>query len=168
MTFRALNLCLPMVLAVHNAEEYLRYDAFLTSVPAGVMRKFVARRVLRNALLLLTASAALSSTATYIYDDKRLIILSRAAIFALLLNGLGHIAASLVRQRCEPGTVSAVLLILPYSAAAMVAMRVPRQDRPRFLLRYGVLGAATLFLASAGFLSISYGLVRAERLFEAA
>ena len=163
MTFRTLNLCFPLVLAIHNAEEYLHYDALMTVLPAASLRKRVTRRILRDALLLLTASAAFASAATYVSEDKRLLTLSRAATFALLLNGLGHGAASLVRRRWQPGTFSAVLLILPYSAAAIAAMRVPQEDMPRFLIRSSVLGAVTLPLATAGFLSISFGVARVER-----
>ena len=164
MTFRTLNLCFPLVLAIHNAEEYLHGDAFAAVWPLSFLHERGTRRILRNALLLLTAGAALTSAATYISRDKRLLTLSRAATFALLLNALGHGAASLVRRRWQPGTVSAVFLVLPYSAAAIAAMRVPRQDMSRFLFRSGLLGAMTLPLATAGFLAISFGLARVERL----
>ena len=50
MTFRALNLCLPLVLAVHSVEEYLPCGAFLKGAPAA-MQKLVTRSVFRNALL---------------------------------------------------------------------------------------------------------------------
>ena len=164
MTFRTLNLCFPLVLAVHNAEEYFQADAFGAVWLESAMQKRVTRRILRNAMLLLTASAALTSIATFLSRDKRLLILSRAATFALLLNALGHGAASLVRRRWLPGSVSAVWLILPYSAAAIAAMRVSRGELPRFLFRSAVLGAVTLPLATGGFLAISFGLARVERL----
>ena len=157
MSFTALNLLFPVVLAVHNLEEYSRYDDFVRAFHARWPAKFTARPVMRDAAVLLTLAVAVLDGLTYFYKGAVLVALSETAIFALMLNGAGHCILSLKRRSLIPGTLSAVALVLPYSAIAVASMRTSRGDSIRSLLVYAVLGGLATPVAVALFLSISYG-----------
>jgi hypothetical protein len=160
MTFVAVNLLFPVVLAIHSFEEYSRYDDFIRAYHPRLGKKLATRRVFRDALILLTLAAAVSGALTYAYKSAVLLAISKIAIFALLLNALGHCILSLKRRELLPGTLSAVALVLPYSAVAIVIMRASLGDSFWSLFRDAMLGLILAPLAILSLLGISYGLSR--------
>lgn len=123
MTFVTLNLVFPIILAVHNLDEYSRYDEFVHASPVRLPDYLTERRVVRNAAILLTLAVAVLAVLTDISGSTVLITFSRVAIFSLLLNGISHCVASVKRRTVTPGTLSAVFLVLPYCAVAIFNMR---------------------------------------------
>jgi hypothetical protein len=122
MTIYTLNLLFPIILGIHNAEEYGRHDDFIRDYPARVAR-YVSPPVVRAAMVWLTLAAAVVSVLAWIYRTSWLLDIALVADFALLLNAFGHIGRSMYRRSLTPGTVSAVCLVLPYSAVVTAMLR---------------------------------------------
>ncbi len=58
MSFGILSLLLPFVLAIHNLEEYSRYEDLVRASYERLPKKITTRRVIRFSMLLLTFSVA--------------------------------------------------------------------------------------------------------------
>jgi Protein of unknown function with HXXEE motif len=162
MTFAAINLLFPLVLAIHNLDEYFHHDDFIHAYYSRLSPKLTSRRVVRHALVLLTLSIVLLDGLTYVYKDGLLVTVSKISIFALMFNGIGHCVLSLRRRTMLPGTLSAVTLVIPYAVFATVIMRTKLGDAYRSLLQLAVWGAITVPLATMLFLWIGYGIHRLE------
>ncbi len=160
MTFAALNLLFPVLLAIHNVEEYSRCDEFIRVYPGRLAQRFTTRRVIRDAATLLTLAVAGISVLAYALRTEILIRISQVAIFALALNAIGHCVVSIKRRRFTPGTFSAITLVLPYSVVAIVMMHVRLGEPVAALVGWAVLGAAALPIAIVLFLAMGYGLSR--------
>jgi len=160
MTFAALNLLSPLVLAAHNADEYRRYEDFVREYHGRLPAKLASRSVMRNAAILLPIAAAAIAVPAYLWRAPTLMTIARIAIFALMLNAIGHCALSLKRRSMLPGTHSAIALVLPYSSVCVFVMRTQLADSWWFLVRCAALGAVAVPLAVFSSLSISYGISR--------
>jgi hypothetical protein len=66
MTLVNFSLLFPVVLAVHNIDEYNRYDDFVRSYPSWLAQKLT-RPIVRWAAVLLTLAAAVLVALTYFY-----------------------------------------------------------------------------------------------------
>jgi len=64
MTLVNFALLFPVVLAIHNIDEYIRYDDFVRSCPSWLAKKLT-RPIVRSAAVLLTLAAAVLVTLTY-------------------------------------------------------------------------------------------------------
>jgi O-antigen/teichoic acid export membrane protein len=157
-----ITLLLPLVLAVHNADEYARYEDFVEAYHPRLNKKLTARPVIRNAVVLLTVSVALLAGFSYMYKSDVLRAVCKLAILALMLNGVSHCVLSLKRRRILPGTLSAALLVLPYSVVAIVVMRSESGDSYAHLALLAALGGLMVPLAIALFLGLGYGISRWE------
>jgi hypothetical protein len=160
MTFAVLNLIFPIVLAIHNIDEYSRYDDFVRAFHPRLIKKLTTRRAVRNAAVLLTLAVALLDAMTYVYKAAVLTMISKVSICALMLNGIGHCILSLRRRTLLPGTLSAATLVLPYSVIAIAIMRADFGDSFWSFLRLAAFGALTAPLAIISFLWIGYGTAR--------
>ena len=160
MTFLVLSLLLPVVLAIHNFDEYARYDGFVRIYHSRLPERVTTRRVVRNAAILLTLAVAALGALTYTNRSPFLVALSKVTIFALLVNGIGHCITSLKRRTLVPGTLTAITLVLPYSVIALVVMRTNLGDSGWSLLRYAAFGALAIPLATISFLWLGYGVSR--------
>jgi len=156
MTFPALMLLFPIVLGIHNTEEYLRFDDFIRTYHSRLPAKLTTRCVVRNAAILLTVAAAVLAALTYLQRAQALFAVSRVAILALMLNAVGHCALSLKKHAVTPGTVSAVALILPYSVVSVVVMHTQLGDSLALLVFSAAVGAVATPLAVALSLGIGY------------
>ncbi len=163
MTFAAFNLLFPVLLAIHNLEEYSRCDEFIRVYPGRLAQRFTTRRVVRDAATLLTLAAAGISVLAYALRAEILIRISQVAIFALALNAIGHCVVSIRRRRFMPGTFSAITLVLPYSAVAIVMMHVGLGEPMAALVGWALLGGAALPIVIVLFLAMGYGLSRLFR-----
>jgi hypothetical protein len=147
---------------VHNVDEYAKYDDFVNAYHPRLARKLTSRPVIRHAAILLTVFVALLAGLAYIYKGGIFAAICKVAIFALLLNAIGHCVLSLKRRRILPGTLSAALLIMPYSIVAIVIMRADFGDSYSYLLLLAALGAITVPLTVILFLWLGYGICRLE------
>jgi hypothetical protein len=157
-----MTLSLPLVMAVHNLDEYAKHEDFVDAYHPRLSKKLTARPVIRNAVVLLTASVAALAGLAYMYEGGVAGTVCKVAVFALLLNAISHCVLSLKRRRVLPGTLSAALLVLPYSVVAVVIMRFECGDSYAFLALLVALGALTVPLAIALFLGLGYAMSRWE------
>ena len=155
MSFPAFNLLFPLVVCVHNAEEYRRLHEFSTTFHGVLPRVLGTRTVLRNAMILLTLSAAFVSTLTFLRPSGALLSIAKAAVLALMLNALGHALMSLRRRAWVPGAVSAVTLVLPYGAISLLLMH-QGGDADQRLLWLAVAAALATPVLSSIFLGLGY------------
>lgn len=160
MTFAAFNLLFPVVLAIHNIDEYSRYEDFVRAYHSRLAQRITTRRIVRDAAIMLTLTVAMLAGLTYLYQSAFLMMISKIATFALMLNGVGHCALSLKRRTATPGTLSAAALVLPYSVIAVAIMRTGLGDSYSSLCNYAIYGALTIPLATLSFLWIGYGFTR--------
>jgi hypothetical protein len=165
MDIATLTLFFPFILGIHNAEEYLRYDDFVRDYHGRVPARFLRRPVIRNAGVLLTLGAAAVCLLALLSQSEVLGQVFVVATFALTLNALGHIVMSLRRRSITPGTVSAVMLVLPYSALVIVVLRATTDASWRWMLRMAGLGALLIPLAVAVFLLLGYAVWLLQRRF---
>src|SRR5215469_2570657 len=121
MTFAAFNLLFPIVVAIHNIDEYRGYEEFVRSYPSWLAEKLT-RKVVGRAAILLTLAVSVLAGLTYFYQSDVLLTVSKIAIIGLALNCVGHCILSLKRRALIPGTLSGAILVLPYSVVAMVLM----------------------------------------------
>ena len=156
MNLLVLILLFPIVLAIHNADEYFRRDEFIRAYHGKFAVRFITRPVVRNAMGLLTLTATAMGLLTWIYRNQVLVEISIVAIFALMLNAVSHIVLSLKRRSRTPGTLSAVVLVLPYSAVVIATLRFTLGMPWASMLRFVALGLITTPVAIGLFLFLGY------------
>lgn len=160
MTFGAVILLFPVILALHNLDEYVQHREFAGAYLSRLPERLRTRRVLAWSATLLTIAVTVLCLCAYFYESPALLWVSVVAIFALSWNAIGHCALSAVRRSLIPGTRSACFLVLPYSAAAIVLMHADLGIAFQTLLAYAVLGAIAVPLAAIVFLALGFGLSR--------
>ena len=156
MNLLVLSLLFPIVLAIHNGDEYFRREEFIRVHHGKFAARFITRPVVRNAMVLLTLTATAMGLLTWIYRNQVLVEISIVAIFALMLNALSHIVLSFKRRSFTPGALSAVVLVLPYSAVVIATLRVTLGMPWVSMLRFVALGLITTPVAIALFLFLGY------------
>ncbi len=162
MSFFSLGLLLPFILALHNAEEFSRYDEFVRVLQGGGGARFVTRRVVRDAMILITLLAAALSVLTFTCRTHIFIRISETAVFALMINSLGHGVASARQRALTPGTLSAIALVLPYCLLTIATIRTSFGESWVSLLALAAAGAAVMPVAVAPCLAAAYGLSRLQ------
>jgi len=162
VSFESIELVLPIVLAVHNADEYARYEEFVHAYHSRLGKNLTSRPVVRYAATLLTLFVAVLSGLAYAFKDHVFVSMCKVAIFALTMNAISHCVLSFRRRRILPGTLSAALLVLPYSVFAVANMLGGGGDSYSDLLILAVLGVITVPVAVMLFLWIGYGISRLE------
>jgi hypothetical protein len=109
-----------LTLVLHTTEEYLTFPAFLLSrdnpllawLPLpGLLHK---SQELHVALVLATVLPLLVIAWAILSRRKVLLVAVVLVESVLLVNGFGHILASLVRGSYVPGLITAVLINLPF------------------------------------------------------
>lgn len=109
MLTTTLGLFIPIILTVHNAEEYFAFEE-MDKLPFFPCRE---RRVFLRALILLTLFASLIAFANYWMQGWQ--FMTTILVLALLLNGMQHLLSSLWLKRVVPGTYTAAFLLIPYA-----------------------------------------------------
>ena len=141
MHFDGWMLLFPIVLGIHNGEEYRRYENFVGSYHQRLRSRFVQRAAVLAAMILVTAASIALVALSYCYRTPTLHLFCKIAVFALMINALGHCALSILRHKLAAGTFSAIGLILPFSALALYAMHADLGDSVGTLARCAALGA---------------------------
>ena len=153
---------LPLLVAVHNVDEYARYDDFVRAYHSRFLTKWVSRPAIRNTLIAVTLFVALIAGLAYVHKGGIYLALCSVTIFAFMENAIGHCALSLKRRALVPGTLSAVVLVLPYSIVAIAVMRADLATSYSSLLLLVACGAAAMPLFIVGFLWLGYGISRLQ------
>ena len=157
MALDVLVLLFPLVLAIHNYDEYSRHEEFIRVYHPRVPAELNTRSTFFWAATTLTVFAAAVCWGALFSKNPTLLTFAKASIFALMFNAITHCALYFRRRRLLPGTLSACLLVLPYSLVAVTVMRTQGGDSPANLVWYALLGAVTLPIAIGLFLLIGYG-----------
>ena len=159
MTFARLMLFFPIVVALHNADEIRGYDEFAAAFHPRLNPRLRSRRIFVVAAWVITAAAALLAFANYAYSIPALQFVARSAVGALLINALGHCAISVVKHRLVPGTATALVIVFPYSALALLGTHSDLAANAYPLLGYAALAALMLPVATIASLLIGYAIV---------
>ena len=153
-------LLFPVVFAVHNAEEYVRLDAFLLVYCSRLPVSLRKPSVVLSANVMLVAAAMLLSALTCLLASQRLVYWVNVSIYALLLNAVGHGIVSMKRGEMTPGTWSAVLMVVPYSVASLLRIQSYLRPTLRTLTELSLMGAVAGPAAIFLMLGLSYFLIR--------
>jgi len=152
VTFSALMLLFPVVLAIHNLDEALGRADFASAWHRKLDPRLADRRVRAAAASLLTLAAATIAIANYLDSTAASQLAARIAVFALFLNAIGHCAISILKGRLLPGTVTAACLVIPFSVVALYSARADVARSAQAFLGHVALGAITL--PAAAYLSL--------------
>lgn len=153
-------LLLPVVLAVHNAEEFAQYDRFARTFQGRMPIALRTRTVGGGAMLLVTVAAAALARAARSKENGPARAAVKVAVFAVVWNALGHSVLSLRERALLPGTATALLVVLPYGVLAVHAMREQDGDSGRRLLFFALAGAVALPTVVLAAAALSYGALR--------
>lgn len=140
------------MLAVHNVDDCMRGNEWMRVYRVGRMGTRCAVRALVVGMVL-----AAIWVAGMAYETGGWVWASRAPVFAMLLNGLGHGLLSVKRREVVPGTVSAALLVVPYAVLTAVSMLGEPGSSPGLLLGYAALGAVGMPVVIALCLALGSG-----------
>ena len=129
-------LLLPVVLLLHQAEEWFGGFPEWTSFAVG-------NGVGREEFLLINAVGLVLFTVWTLaaFRVRRMAWIVASLATLLGLNGVLHAVAGIVIDRYSPGTVTSLLLSLPFS---VVVLRAALAELPRRQL-FGAIGAGVLF-----------------------
>lgn len=117
---------------------------------------------MRNTLVAVTVFVAVIAGLAYIHKGGIYVALCSITILAFMENAIGHCVLSLKRRTLIPGTLSAAVLVLPYSIVAIAAMRADLASSYSSLLLFAACGAAAMPLFIVGFLWLGYGISRLQ------
>ena len=156
--FEWVTVLLPFIAAVHNVDEYARYDDFVRAYHSRFLVKQVSRPAMRNTLVAVTLFVAVIAGLAYVHKGGVWVALCNITILAFMENAIGHCVLSLKRRTLVPGTLSAALLVLPYSIVAIAAMRADLASSYSSLLLLAACGAVAMPLFIIGFIWLGYGI----------
>jgi hypothetical protein len=105
-------LLLSFVFIIHNLEEYIYFDQ-ITKPP--FFKKIANRRSFLFAIGILSLFVLIVSVLQFFITSGFLQNLNLLILFSLALNSIKHIFLSIWKRTFDPGTISAVLLMLPCS-----------------------------------------------------
>jgi len=160
--FEWVTVLLPLLVAVHNVDEYARYDDFVRAYHSRFLAKRVSRPAMRNTLIAVTLFVAVIAGLAYVHKGGVYVVLCNITILAFMENAIGHCVLSLKRRTLVPGTLSAAVLVLPYSIVAIASMRADLASSYSSLLLLAVCGAVAMPLFIIGFIWLGYGIARLQ------
>jgi len=161
MRFAELMLALPAVLTVHHLDEVRGADSFTALYKRVLGARFGDPRVVKAALLLIPVAAVVLVVMNALRGDLALRLFCEVAVFAMLVNAIGHCGQSLARRTLLPGTVSGLAVVLPFCVVAISIMRAEFGDGAGSLLSYAALGLVAIPVVVGVSLITAYGLTRA-------
>jgi hypothetical protein len=148
------------VLAIHNLDEYARYEDFINAYHSRLPAKLTTRPAIFWAATTLTATAAVICVSALVWETPVLFLGAKVSICALLLSATSHCLLSVKRRKWLPGTRSACILVLPYGVITLIVMRTNVGDSAAAIILYVLLGAITIPLAVVVFLLVGNGIAR--------
>ncbi len=122
MNTQFLGLLLPIVIFFHGAEEYASFDEFKKTSPFFIDKRFHHRQVFLYALLIIQAIVTLVGVWYYLTGSITLDLMTTIVVLAFLINGFQHVCSSLWHRKVLPGTISSILLIIPFGIGYLVIL----------------------------------------------
>jgi hypothetical protein len=160
--FEWVTVLLPFLVAVHNVDEYSRYDDFVRTYHSRFFPERVSRPALRNTLIVATVFVAVIAGLAYVHKGGVYVALCNITILTFMENAIGHCVLSLKRRTLVPGTLSAAVLVLPYSIIAIASMRADLAGSYWSLLLLAACGALAMPLFILGFHWLGYWISRLQ------
>jgi hypothetical protein len=117
---------------------------------------------MRNTLIAVTLFVAVIAGLAYVHKGGVYVALCNITILAFMENAIGHCVLSLKRRTLVPGTLSAAVLVLPYSIVAIASMRADLASSYSSLLLFAACGAVAMPLFIVGFIWLGYGISRLQ------
>ena len=151
---------LPLLVAVHNVDEYARYEDFVRAYHSRFLAKWMSGPAMRSTLIAVTLFVAVIAGLAYVHRGGVYAALCNITIFAFAENAIGHCVLSLKRRTLIPGTISSTVLVLPYSIVAIALMRADPASSYSTLLFFAACGAVAIPLFIIGFLWLGYRISR--------
>lgn len=147
---------LAAIFIIHNIEEYLSFDRML-KLPG---KKIFNRKSFLFAIVLLSSLVVLFSVLNYFIDSEVLQKINIVILFALSVNAVQHVIASLRHRRMLPGTYSAAFLILPF--AVLYFMKLQKIMMLDFfsIIGYLIVSTAVMIFSIYGSLWLGYRFTR--------
>lgn len=115
MSIKIYALILAAIFIVHNVEEYLSFDEMKKMGFKFLGKNRVTRGAFLFAITFLSLLVVLLSVLNYLFDNDLFQKANTIVLFALTINALQHVIASIWHRRVLPGTLSAAFLILPFT-----------------------------------------------------
>lgn len=156
MSFSVLFFLLSLAFVVHNYEEWRGYENLMRAFHGRLPKKLRDQWIFGFALIVLSIVVLLLSVVGWLWRIPTVTVLARIIVFALLINALSHCILSLYRRELIAGTVSAVFLIIPVSAAAILSMSRESGDPAWVLFGYILLSIAITPIAIYASLGLGY------------
>ena len=153
---------LPLLVAVHNLDEYARYEDFVRTYHSRFLAKQASRPAIRNALIAVTVLVTVIAALAYVHKGGIYVVLCNITILAFMENAIGHCVLSLKRRSLVPGTLSAALVVLPYSIVAIVSMRADPAWSYSSLLLLAACGVVAMPLFIVGLIWLGYAISRLQ------
>jgi len=160
--FDWVTVLLPLLVAVHNLDEYARCDDFIRAYHSRFLAKRVSRPAMRYTMIAVTLFVAVIAGLAFVHKGGISVALCNVTILAFMENAIGHCVLSLKRRTLVPGTLTAAVLVLPYSVVAIASMRADLASSYSSLLLLAACGAVAMPLFVIGFLWLGYGISRLE------
>lgn len=150
-----LGLLLPVILILHNAEEYWSFEEFKKTHLRFIKEKFRQRKIFLYALVILTTCASGICISNYFVGGRTFQFVTTIIVLSLFLNGIQHCISSLWARKILPGTISAAFLLIPYPIFYLVSL----ENEIRFgifdIMRWSLL--AVIFMISSIYISFRIG-----------
>jgi hypothetical protein len=143
LTLRRLAIALPVVYALHVAEEAPRFvDWFNAHVEPDINAGLFWSVTVTGLVITLIVSGLAAAA------GQRGTALAAVAWtgFLMLANGIFHVVASIVDRDYAPGVVTAVLLYLPASVLLIVTVAREHAMRPATVAAVALIGGVPMFI----------------------
>lgn len=115
MCTKILGLFLPMAFILHNVEECRSFEEFKIFYLKKISPKLCHRIVFLYALIILTLLVSGICIANYWTASRALECATTIIAISLFVNAVQHIVSSYLARKMIPGTISAILLLIPCS-----------------------------------------------------
>lgn len=114
---------LPIIFILHNIEEYLCFDKFKETFYKYIGKQFQHRNIFLFAIIMLSLIALTIVILNYNYHNKILHSFTIILFLAIFINGLQHCIGSLLLKKLLPGTLTAAILIIPFSIFMFISAK---------------------------------------------
>jgi len=140
---RVLAIALPIVFAIHVAEEAPGFVAWFNNLvtPGITQRLFLSVNAIGFLITLATASLVANSR-----SSGACVVAVAWVGFLMLANGTLHLVATLVHSRYSPGVITGSLLYLPFSVLFMQAVVRERAIPWRTVLSAALAGGVPMYI----------------------
>ena len=155
-----ISLLLPIIFVIHNIDEYLSYSRLVDYYFKFIDPKLKDPKVFLYAVSILSIVVVLIVWVSYFYCNKITKFLTMIVFFSIF-NAIQHCIHSLFFRKILPGTITSILLIIPYSIIFIINMKNGSIFEFKDFLLYGILSVIVMKISILLSLKISYWLIKA-------